>query len=108
MKKAGLVVPGVDRLYQYGVNLGGPIVKDKVWWFGSWAIQDIHKRTDALNRTRLRSPGILPGDWGKAESGWLTPLLWMFGEGRANGGRIHQFLWRCSRAVSKREKGTVR
>jgi hypothetical protein len=40
------VVPGINRLYQYGVSLGGPIVKDKVWWFGSWAIQDIHKRTE--------------------------------------------------------------
>lgn len=42
-----LVVPGINRLYQYGINLGGPIVKDKVWWFGSYAIQDIHKRTEA-------------------------------------------------------------
>jgi len=40
------VIPGVNRLYQYGVGLGGPIVKDKVWWYGSWAIQDIHKRTE--------------------------------------------------------------
>jgi hypothetical protein len=46
MESRGLVVPGVDRLYQYGVNIGGPIIKDKVWWFGSWAIQDIHKRTE--------------------------------------------------------------
>ena len=43
----GLIVPGIDRLYMYGVNLGGPVIKDKVWWFGSWAIQDIHKRTEA-------------------------------------------------------------
>jgi len=42
-----LVVPGVQRLYQYGINLGGPILRDKVWWFGSWAVQDIHKRTEA-------------------------------------------------------------
>jgi hypothetical protein len=42
----GLVVPGILRLYQYGINIGGAIVKDKVWWFGSWAIQDIHKRTE--------------------------------------------------------------
>jgi hypothetical protein len=42
----GFVVPGILRLYQYGVNIGGPIVKDKLWWFGSWAIQDIHKRTE--------------------------------------------------------------
>jgi hypothetical protein len=41
------VVPGILRLYQYGVNLGGPIVKDKLWWFGSWAVQDIHKRTES-------------------------------------------------------------
>jgi hypothetical protein len=47
MVDRGLVIPGVARLYQYGVNLGGPIVKDKFWWFGSWAIQDIHKRTEA-------------------------------------------------------------
>jgi hypothetical protein len=47
MIEEGLVVPGIQRLYQYGVNLGGPVVKDKLWWFGSWAIQDIHKRTEA-------------------------------------------------------------
>ena len=47
MLDQGLVIAGVQRLYQYGLNLGGPIVKDKFWWFGSWAIQDIHKRTEA-------------------------------------------------------------
>jgi hypothetical protein len=48
MVNNGMVIPGVNRLYQYGVGLGGPIVKDKVWWFGSWAVQDIHKRTETL------------------------------------------------------------
>jgi hypothetical protein len=47
MVQNGLVVPGINRLYMYGINLGGPIIKDKLWWFGSWAIQDIHKRTEA-------------------------------------------------------------
>jgi hypothetical protein len=47
MDEEGYVVPGIFRLYQYGINLGGPIIKDKVWWFGSWAIQDIHKRTES-------------------------------------------------------------
>jgi len=47
MEDNGLIVPGIQRLYQYGINLGGAIVKDKLWWFGSWAIQDIHKRTEA-------------------------------------------------------------
>ncbi|MCK5222537.1 MAG: hypothetical protein KAR14_13210, partial [Candidatus Aminicenantes bacterium] len=43
----GLESPGILRLYQYGVNFGGPVVKDKVWFYGSWAIQDIHSKTIA-------------------------------------------------------------
>jgi hypothetical protein len=39
--------PGVYRLYQYGVNFGGPVMKDKLWFFGSYAVQDIHSRTIA-------------------------------------------------------------
>ena len=44
-KQNGFVDPGIFRLYQYGVNFGGPVIKDKIWWFGSWAVQDIHSRT---------------------------------------------------------------
>ncbi len=39
------VVPGINRLYQYGASLGGPIKKDKMWWFGTWSAQDIHARS---------------------------------------------------------------
>jgi hypothetical protein len=38
------VTPGINRLYQYGVSVGGPIQKDKIWWFGTWSVQDIHTR----------------------------------------------------------------
>jgi hypothetical protein len=43
---------------------------------------------------------IIPGDWGKVESGWLTQLLLSRIARFGSGGRIHQFLWRRSRAVS--------
>ncbi len=46
----GLVSPGIFRLYQYGVNFGGPIVKDKLWFFGSWGVQDIHARRSQAAR----------------------------------------------------------
>ncbi len=42
----GYVFPGINRLYQYGINFGGPIIRDKWWFIGSWAIQDIHARTE--------------------------------------------------------------
>ena len=45
MERNNFVTPGVDRLYQYGVNFGGPVIKDKWFWNGSWGIQDIHGRT---------------------------------------------------------------
>lgn len=38
------VTPGINRLYQYGASIGGPIKKDKLWWFGAWSMQDIHAR----------------------------------------------------------------
>ena len=43
---------------------------------------------------------IIPGNWGKVESGWLArPLLDRI-EKFGGGGRIHQFLWSRSHAVS--------
>jgi len=53
-------------------------------------------------------PGIIPGDWGKVGPGWLARPLSNKAERRSEGGNIHQFLWRRSRAVSTREKGTER
>jgi hypothetical protein len=41
----GWGAPGVFRLYQYGVNFGGPVVKDKLWFIGSYSVQDIDSRT---------------------------------------------------------------
>ena len=62
----------------------------------------------AVNRLKPKVSRIIPGNWGKAESGWLArPLLRRIARFES-GGRIHRFLWRRSRAVSKREKGTER
>ena len=62
----------------------------------------------AVNRLPQNISRIIPGDWGKAESGWLAHPLLNRTARSGSGGRIHQFLWRRSRAVSTREKGTAR
>jgi hypothetical protein len=47
----------------------------------------------AINRLKLFVSGIIPGNWGKAGSGWLAGLLLNRTERGGRGGRIHQFLW---------------
>jgi hypothetical protein len=42
LKNFGYANPGVDRVYLYGINFGGPIVKDKAWFYGSWGVQDLN------------------------------------------------------------------
>jgi len=49
--------PGVQRVYLYGANFGGPIVRDRAWFYGSYGIQDIHARNieGSLDETWLVS-----------------------------------------------------
>ena len=36
---------GIRKIYLYGANFGGPIVKDKAWFYGSYGIQDLGTKT---------------------------------------------------------------
>jgi hypothetical protein len=36
---------GINKVYLYGANFGGPILKDKFWFYGSYGIQDLGTRT---------------------------------------------------------------
>jgi len=49
--------PGINRVYLYGANFGGPIVRDKAWFFAAWGVQDIHARNidSSLDETWLIS-----------------------------------------------------
>jgi hypothetical protein len=53
-----------------------------------------------VNRLSPKISRIIPGDWGKDGSGWLVHPLINRTERCGGRGRIHQFLWRRSRAVS--------
>ncbi|MDH7513392.1 MAG: carboxypeptidase regulatory-like domain-containing protein [Clostridiales bacterium] len=45
LKDIGYTAAGVDRVYLYGANFGGPILRDKAWFYLAWGIQDINART---------------------------------------------------------------
>ena len=45
LEDIGYTSAGINRVYLYGANFGGPLVKDRLWFYGSWAIQDIDART---------------------------------------------------------------
>ena len=45
LKDQGYTAAGINKLYLYGANFGGPIVNDKAWFYLSWGIQDIDSLT---------------------------------------------------------------
>ena len=56
--------------------------------------------TAVIERKSLVVSRMIPGNWGKVEPGWLArPLLNRIARS-GGGGRIHQFLWSRSHAVS--------
>jgi hypothetical protein len=37
-------VPGYNRVNEikdYGINIGGPVIKDRIWWWGAYGVQNI-------------------------------------------------------------------
>jgi hypothetical protein len=45
LKDQGYSAAGINRLYLYGANFGGPLVRDKLWFYLSWGVQDIDALT---------------------------------------------------------------
>jgi hypothetical protein len=49
------------RISDYGFEVGGPILKDKAWFYGSYSIQDIRLVRQAgrlIDRTQLKDPDV--------------------------------------------------
>jgi len=52
LSELGYTAAGVNRFYLYGANFGGPIVKDRAWFYGSWGVQDIEALTLSGSKDR--------------------------------------------------------
>ena len=79
-----------DQISDYGFDLGGPIVRDRVWAWGSWTQQDIRliRAAGALtDRTILKTHNI-KGNWQASQNDMIN-VLWFNGDklkfGRATG-----------------------
>lgn len=70
-----------DQIADYGFDLGGPILRDRAWVWGSWTKQDIRLIRSAgalLDRTILTTYNV-KGNWQASQSDMVT-VLWFNGE----------------------------
>jgi hypothetical protein len=64
LKAAGVTPETADhnkQISDYGFDLGGPILRDKAWFYGSYSIQDVRlvRRAGSLvDRTKLKNPDV--------------------------------------------------
>lgn len=63
LKDIGYTAAGINRVYLYGANFGGPLIKDNAWFYGSWGIQDI----DALTLAGTSDKTWLASGYGKID-----------------------------------------
>jgi len=50
-----------DRISDYGVELGGPLVRDKAWFYGSYSAQDVRlvrRSGNLIDQTQLNNPNL--------------------------------------------------
>jgi len=50
-----------DRIQDYYIDLGGPVLKDKVWFYGSYGYQDVRlfrRALQAVDRTTIKNPNL--------------------------------------------------
>ncbi len=58
---------GIYRTYDYGASLGGPFIKDHLWFFGSWGVIDpVSQNYYAVPSSRYYNPDM----YGKVNFQW--------------------------------------
>ena len=99
--KGGTKADHIDQIGDYGFDLGGPIVKDRLWFWGSYGKQDIR----LVNYVQTKDKTLLTGYNGKlnwqATSNTMVSAFYFQGRkekfgrspGTATGFEADSFLW---------------
>lgn len=69
-----------EQISDYGFDIGGPIVRNRAWGWGSWTTQDIRLGRQAgrlIDRTLLKTVNV-KGNW-QATSKDMVSVLWFNG-----------------------------
>jgi hypothetical protein len=74
---AEIGVPGYNRVNEikdYGINIGGPVLKDRIWWWGAYGVQNIKSfvpagkdDTDLTNYNLKLNFQIIPNNRAEAQ-----------------------------------------
>jgi len=57
LAQQGVSIPSLNKLYDFNADAGGPFVKDRLWWFGSF--RNYHTIEATPNYTTINSDGSL-------------------------------------------------
>lgn len=74
------------QISDYGFELGGPIVKNRAWVYGSISNQDIQiyrRATSSIDRTKLKNYDV-KGNYQATKSDMIS-VLWFLGDKQKNG-----------------------
>ena len=93
-----------QQISDYGFELGGPIVRDKAWFYGSWSNQDIRlvrSSGNFIDKTILKNVNA-KGNW-QATSKDMVSVLWYLHAKEKTGRHLATA---ASRATPRRRPGS--
>jgi len=70
LRAQGVTDPALQKLWDFNANAGGPFVKDRLWWFGSFRNYRTHENVPGY----VTPAGCTPGDAGCESLDFLSNL----------------------------------
>ena len=105
LRAQGITDPTLQKLYDFNADAGGPIVKDKVWWFGSFRNYRTHENVAGF----VTPVGCTPGADGCSSLDFLSNLRNYTASGKyqINNNNQLSFFWTYNKKFQPNRNGGV-